>query len=86
VVAVNNRDLHTLAIDVEAAHETVRLAAEAGVIVVAASATRTRCDVEAAAEAGASAVLVGEALMRLAFPEDLLEELTGVARRAPVSG
>jgi len=86
VVAVNNRDLHTLAVDVQAARQTVRLAAEAGLIVVAASGTKHRADVADAAAAGASAVLVGEALMREAFPEDLLEELTGVARRAPVSG
>lgn len=86
VVAVNNRNLHTLVVDADAARETVRLAAEAGVTVVAASGTRNQADVQAAAAAGASAVLVGEALMRLAFPEDLLEELTGVARRTPVGG
>ena len=86
VVAVNNRNLHTLVVDADAARQTVSLAAEAGVTVVAASGTKRREDVKAAADAGASAVLVGEALMRLAFPEDLLEELTGVARRAPVSG
>jgi len=86
VIAVNNRDLHTLVVDAEAARKTVALAAETGVTVVAASGIKRRSDVEAAAAAGASAVLVGEALMRLAFPEDLLEELTGVARRAPVSG
>jgi indole-3-glycerol phosphate synthase len=54
--------------------------------VVAASGTKSREDVAAAGAAGADAVLVGEALMRQAFPEDLLEELTGVARRAPVTG
>jgi indole-3-glycerol phosphate synthase len=54
--------------------------------VVAASGTKSRQDVVVAAAAGASAVLVGEALMREAFPEDLLEELTGVARHVPVNG
>lgn len=85
-IAVNNRNLHTLEVDVDAARQLVAEAARAGAIVVAASGTKTRADVAAAAEAGAAAVLVGEALMREAFPEDLLEELTGVARRAPVSG
>jgi indole-3-glycerol phosphate synthase len=85
VIAVNNRDLHTLVVDADAARETVEAAARAGAIVVVASGTKRRADVEAAAAAGAHAVLVGEALMRSAFPEDLLEELTGVARRAPVS-
>jgi indole-3-glycerol phosphate synthase len=86
VVAVNNRDLHSLVVDVEAARQTVRRSADAGFVTVAASGTRHRGDVAEAAAAGADAVLVGEALMREAFPEDLLEELTGVARRAPVSG
>jgi indole-3-glycerol phosphate synthase len=85
VVAVNNRNLHTLEVDPDAARQTVQAAARAGAIVVVASGTKKRADVEAAASAGAHAVLVGEALMRSAFPEDLLEELTGVARRAPVS-
>jgi indole-3-glycerol phosphate synthase len=80
VVAVNNRDLHTLVVDAGAARATVAQAAQAGVIVIVASGTKTRDDVAAAAAASANAVLVGEALMRQAFPEDLLEELTGVAR------
>lgn len=86
VVAVNSRDLHTLAMDPVAARELIAEAARAGVVVVAASGTKTRADVSAAARAGADAVLVGESLMREAFPEDLLEELTGVARKTPVSG
>ena len=86
VIAVNSRDLHTLAVDRVAATSLVHDAAETGAIVVMASGTHSREDVASAASAGADAVLVGEALMREAFPEDLLEELTGVARRAPVSG
>jgi indole-3-glycerol phosphate synthase len=86
VIAVNNRNLHTLQVDASAARALIVEAAEAGAIVVAASGTKSRADVAAAGRAGADAVLVGEALMREAFPEDLLEELTGVARRAPVSG
>ena len=84
LIAVNSRDLHTLQVDAGAARALLAEAAEAGAIVVAASGTRSREDVVAAASAGADAVLVGEALMREAFPEDLLEELTGVARHAPV--
>jgi indole-3-glycerol phosphate synthase len=49
--------------------------------VVQASGVRTRAVVEAAAVAGADAVLVGETLMRARFPEDVLAELTGVPRR-----
>ncbi len=50
-------------------------------VTVAASGVRGRADVEAAAGAGADAVLVGETLMRAPFPEDVVEELTGVAKR-----
>ena len=83
VVGVNSRDLATLKVDAHAARETVSRAAEAGVIVVAESGMHTRTDVELAAKAGASAVLVGETLMRAPFPEDVLEELTGVRRERP---
>ena len=81
VVAVNSRDLHTLDVDIEAAREVISEARRHGVVVVAASGVSTRAHVEAAAEAGAHAVLVGTALMRSAFPEDVLMELTGVPRR-----
>ena len=80
LVAVNSRDLHTLDVDVESARETARAAAMCGATVVMASGIRTRGDVAAAAVTGANAVLVGEALMRAEFPEDVLEELTGVAK------
>ena len=86
VVAVNSRDLHSLKVDPVTAREVVAEAKRCGAIVVAASGVKTRDDVEAAGVAGADAVLVGEALMRAEFPEDVLEELTGVARSAPVSG
>jgi indole-3-glycerol phosphate synthase len=80
VIAVNSRDLHTLEVDSERARGVISAAAQAGAVVVAASGTRSRADVAAVAQAGAHAVLVGEALMRAAFPEDVLQELTGVAR------
>jgi indole-3-glycerol phosphate synthase len=48
--------------------------------VVAESGVTKRADVEAAARAGADAVLVGTALMKAAFPEDVLEQLTGVEK------
>lgn len=80
-IAVNSRDLHTLKVDAKASHAVVRAARDAGAVVVAASGTASRADVEAAAHAGAHAVLVGTALMRSACPEDVLMELTGVARR-----
>lgn len=80
VVGVNARDLRTLAIDQERALALVRLARDVAEVVVAESGIRTREDVEAAAQAGADAVLVGTALMGSPFPEDAVRELTGVGK------
>ncbi len=81
LLGVNARDLRTLDVDPERARRVVGAAAQdAGLVVVAASGVRTRSDVAEAARAGADAVLVGETLMRAPFPEDVLEELTGVAK------
>lgn len=81
VVGVNSRDLRTLEVDPARARELVREAAGRGMTVVAESGVKTRGDVEAAAAAGASAVLVGETLMRADFPEDVLADLTGAPKR-----
>jgi indole-3-glycerol phosphate synthase len=80
VIAVNSRDLHTLEVDRARALGIVEKTAQAGAVAVAASGVSSRADVERAAAAGASAVLVGETLMRAEFPEDVLARLTGVAR------
>jgi indole-3-glycerol phosphate synthase len=67
VVGVNARDLETLEVDVSAA--LARLATiGGGRLAVAESGLRTRDDVRAAVDAGASAILVGEALMRAHDP------------------
>jgi indole-3-glycerol phosphate synthase len=86
LIGVNSRDLRTLELDAERAHKVVALSAGAGATTVAASGVKTRDDVRAAASAGADAVLVGETLMRAAFPEDVLAELTGVATGAVIRG
>lgn len=85
LVAVNARDLHSLKVDAAAAAPVIAQAKSYGMTVVAASGVRTRSDVERAASAGADAVLVGETLMRAAFPEDVLAELTGVMKVASVT-
>ena len=81
LVAVNSRDLRTLEVDPERARRVIDAAGRYDVTLVAASGVHGRADVQAAADVGASAVLVGEVLMRSEFPEDVLEELTGVAKR-----
>ena len=76
VVGVNNRNLRTLAVDVEASH---RLAARmpAGTIGVAESGLRTSADLARLGAAGYRAFLIGETLMTAADPgaglRDLLE-------------
>jgi indole-3-glycerol phosphate synthase len=81
LIGVNARDFRTLSVDMDAQRALIADAARSGATIVAASGVSSRSDVEAAASAGADAVLVGEALMRAPFPEDVLGDLTGVARR-----
>ncbi len=80
LVGVNSRDLRTLEVDRERALAVVADASAMGLATVAASGVRSRVDVWAAANAGADAVLVGETLMHADFPEEVLAELTGVAK------
>lgn len=84
LLAVNSRDLRTLEVDRECALELVRQAAAEGYCVVAASGVTARSDVEEASDAGARAVLVGEALMRAEDPEEAVRSLTGVRAKAAV--
>lgn len=74
VVGVNARDLESLDIDVPAA---LRRLARIGNdrVGVLESGIRTRADVAAAVAAGASAILVGETLMRAADPGAAIHEL-----------
>lgn len=76
VVGVNARDLESLVVDVPAA--LARLCRiPAGRTAVLESGIAGRADVVAAVEAGASAILVGEALMRAADPRARVGELLG---------
>ena len=81
ILGINSRDLDTFRIDTGTAwalFETV----PADVVAVAESGMATEADVEAAAHAGADAVLIGTALSAAADPDALLARLTGIARRA----
>ncbi len=75
-IGVNARDLETLEVDEGRALELLGRAPE-GRIAVLESGISTREQVERAVEAGADAVLVGEALMRAADPGAKLRELLG---------
>jgi indole-3-glycerol phosphate synthase len=74
VIGVNNRDLHSLDVDLAT---TFRLLADvpAGTVVVAESGITTREAVRDLEEAGVDAILVGEALMRVHDPRDAVREL-----------
>jgi indole-3-glycerol phosphate synthase len=74
VIGVNARDLESLEVDVTRARERLRRI-PADRVAVFESGVRTRDDVVAAVAAGASAILVGEALMRAADPRAAAREL-----------
>lgn len=76
VIGVNARDLETLEVDPVQARARLRRVPDDRVRVME-SGISTRADVSAAVEAGASAILVGEALMRAADPRVKLRELLG---------
>jgi indole-3-glycerol phosphate synthase len=76
VIGVNARDLETLEVDPERARTQLsRIPADR--IGVLESGIASREDVAAAVVAGASAILVGEALMRAADPRAMLRGLLG---------
>jgi len=76
VIGVNARDLETLEVDAgRARRQLARIPADR--IGVLESGIATREEVVAAVEAGASAILVGEALMRADDPRALLRGLLG---------
>ena len=74
LVGVNARDLTTLEVDL-GRFAAVRHALPAGTVLVAESGIRHRADVEAAADAGADAVLVGETLVLADDPAAALRRL-----------
>lgn len=76
LIGVNNRNLRTLAIDVEASY---RLAAmiPADVVAVSESGLQTRADLEKLAAAGYRAFLIGERFMTDADPAAAIRKLIG---------
>jgi len=76
VIGVNARDLETLEVDAGRALRQLRRV-PADRIAVLESGIRTRADVERAVVAGASAILVGETLMRAGDPGRILRTLIG---------
>jgi indole-3-glycerol phosphate synthase len=81
IVGVNSRDLDTFTIDTDTAWQILQ-EVPARVVAVAESGMASLSDVEAAAAAGADAVLMGTALSAAADPATVLARVTGVQRRA----
>jgi indole-3-glycerol phosphate synthase len=79
VIGINNRDLHSLEVDVRT---TFRLLADvpAGTVVVAESGITEAAIVRELQDAGVDAILVGEALMRADDPARAVDELLGGTR------
>ncbi|HWD45944.1 MAG TPA: indole-3-glycerol phosphate synthase TrpC [Actinomycetota bacterium] len=80
LVGVNARDLATLEVD-PGRFAAVRHALPAGTVLVAESGIRDRAGVQAAADAGADAVLVGETLVRADDPMTALRHLLASSDR-----
>ena len=78
IVGINNRDLTTLAVDVERTYELLGDVRD-GALVVAESGFREHAELERLHEAGVDAVLVGEALMRAPDIEAATRSLLGSA-------
>jgi indole-3-glycerol phosphate synthase len=78
IIGINHRDLETFEVDPE---RTAKLAPRIprGIVIVALSGVSTRPEVDALADDGAHAVLVGEALVTAADPAAKLRELRGMA-------
>lgn len=76
LVGVNHRDLDTFAVDL-ALTERLRRLVPPEVVYVAESGIRSAADARRVREAGADAILVGEALMRAADPATVVRELAG---------
>ena len=76
IVGVNSRNLKTLDVDAKAFAELLPLI-PTDVVCVAESGISTRAEVEFAQSNGASAILVGEALVKSSSPELAMRELLG---------
>jgi anthranilate synthase / indole-3-glycerol phosphate synthase / phosphoribosylanthranilate isomerase len=76
VIGVNNRNLHSFAVDLETTSKLVSLVPK-GTILCALSGISTRKDVEKYIAEGVGAVLVGESLMRAKDTKAFITELLG---------
>jgi indole-3-glycerol phosphate synthase len=79
LIGVNNRNLKTLKVDLETSLRLAELA-PANATLVSESGLRTRADIERLQNAGYTAFLIGEALMRAGDPLTALRTLQGLEK------
>ena len=82
VVGVNNRNLRTLAVDLEASRTLVEAIPE-GTVAVAESGLRAPADLQGLRGAGYDAFLIGESLMRRPDPGAALARMLGAVEPRP---
>lgn len=75
LLGINNRNLATLATDLETTEQLAPLLRQADNVLVSESAIGTPADAARVLAAGVDAILVGEALLRAVDPEELLRQL-----------
>ncbi|TFE02984.1 indole-3-glycerol phosphate synthase TrpC [Jeotgalibacillus salarius] len=75
IIGVNNRNLKTFEVDLKISEKLGEIITEAGLSFVSESGIFSSEDAKKAADTGASAVLVGESLMKTDKPGDLLKSL-----------
>ncbi|MDZ7267458.1 MAG: indole-3-glycerol phosphate synthase TrpC [candidate division KSB1 bacterium] len=80
IIGINNRDLHTFAVNLATA-ERLAAALPSACVRVAESGISSRREVERLAAAGIDAILIGSHLMRQPDPGRALSAFTGVPRR-----
>ena len=77
IVGVNNRNLRTLAVDVEASYRLVSRMPP-GIVAVSESGLQSRQDLERLSAAGYSAFLIGERFMTDPAPAEAIRQLIGI--------
>ncbi|MBX3065719.1 MAG: indole-3-glycerol phosphate synthase TrpC [Anaerolineae bacterium] len=80
LIGINNRDLHTFHVDLVVTQRLARMVPQ-GTTLVAESGIFTVADVELVANAGASAILVGESIVKAGNVAEQVQTLSSVKRR-----
>lgn len=81
IIGINNRDLHTLKVDVATAPKLLSKITKMNVIKVVESGISNATELPPLHDLGADAVLIGETLMRSDQPENLVKEFANACRK-----